>query len=136
MTPPTTAPGGPATTRPVPAPNTAPTVSACELVGAATATTSMTAAANRIRRMAFLQQGVAATTQTPSRYFWLFFFVAKAFALGDRVKKDSAVIWRPHPARPNGFVFQICVFSVASFCNFARPRGATAHNAGAAAHPG
>ena len=35
MTPPTTAPGGPATTSPVPAPNAAPTASACELVGVA-----------------------------------------------------------------------------------------------------
>ena len=47
---PTTAPGGPATRRPVPAPKAAPTLSACELVGAK-AISRIGAAAKRVLRI-------------------------------------------------------------------------------------
>src|SRR5579863_3139832 len=58
-TPPTTAPGGPATRRPVPAPAAAPTMSAWALGTAKVAVMETIAAAIRILRMLFLLQATA-----------------------------------------------------------------------------
>src|SRR5580704_11384456 len=60
ITPPATAPTGPATTRPVPAPAAAPTMSACAVNGAAAIAASVAAVSTSLR-IVFLLYIIAAT---------------------------------------------------------------------------